>query len=132
VPGDLAGDITVPVVLLLAVAGAAALGLSFSPAAVQGRRWVAPSLAAAVAAGCVWLVLYAIGDDTYYAPGDVSRWEHASDTGLAFVVVAALVIALASIVALLGAPSRTRIAMAATAVACGALIVAAFLIGIGH
>jgi hypothetical protein len=57
-------------------------------------------LALVVAAGVVWLLVYAAEPDTYYSSG-VTRWEHArrSDAWILFVVSIAL--GVASVVGLL-------------------------------
>lgn len=137
---DLAADVAGPVLVALLVGGLAALGLSLrvAPAALDRYAWLYAALAVIVAAGLGWLVLYATGEDTYYTPGDVSRWDHTTRSGSSLVVVAAIAIALASIIALVlcaCSASRVllrRIVMPATALACVTLVVASVALTIGH
>jgi hypothetical protein len=107
----------------------------------HGRPYAA--LATVVSAGLGWLILCAAGEDPYYEPDDLSRWDHATKNGLSLplspvLVVAATVIAPVSIVALVhGARSSTRartrrLVMLTTASACLALIVAWLPLTTGH
>jgi hypothetical protein len=44
-------------------------------------------------AGAAWIVVEAFSSDGYYAPDDVTRWEHAGNAGSAPVVVGGVVVA---------------------------------------
>jgi hypothetical protein len=44
-------------------------------------------------AGAVWIAVEAFSSDDYYAPDDVTRWEHASSAGSAPIVVGGEVVA---------------------------------------
>jgi hypothetical protein len=89
------------------------------------------------ALGLAWLGFHAAGDDDYY-DGDVSRWDHASDTGAAPIVVAAAVFASAITLAFLFrglVPPRValgRFAIPAAAVYFLSLGVAWFFLNVGH
>jgi hypothetical protein len=82
----------------------------------------------------VWLVFYARGLDTYY---NITRWEFAERDGNQWFVVAAIVMAAAAIAGLLAgvvSPRRwlRRVAAADAAVASVLVLVAAFVLSVGH
>ena len=90
------------------------------------------------AAGVAGIVAYAAGADEYYAPDDVSRWEHAiRDGGAAFLVA---VIAMAAAISFaflaqclfLRRPRFEILAILAAAVYCALLLLAYALLSLGH
>lgn len=125
---------------LLALGLLASLGLAVPVAAgaLTARR--APFLLAAglLAAGVVWLPVYARAADTYFTDGDTSHWEYAARDGRGALIVAAGVIAVLALavtaVAARGAPRNPwrRAAMAATLGGTFALLMAWILLGTGH
>ena len=87
--------------------------------------WICRSLygaaALVVAAGFGFLALIATGEDSYFAPDEVSRWDYAARNGQTPDVVAAFAIAFSAVVVLaLAARSRAstglRVFAALTAV----------------
>jgi hypothetical protein len=138
--GDIADDVTLLVLIALMVGGLASLALSLPAAygALDRHGWPFALLAVSVAAGVGWLILFAAGEDTYFAPDHVSRWEYAARNGRSPTVVAAIVLAIVSIVSLVTAARSTRIArlrrftMPVAALAIVAIITAAIAPGTGH
>lgn len=129
------------VLIVLLLGGLAALGLSIPAARGALDRHGSPFalLAVVIAAGLGWLVLYASGDDSYFAPDHVSRWEYVTRNGSpAVAVVVSVVLALASIVALAAAARSRRharlrrLVLPAAALASFAIVVAAVALTVGH
>jgi hypothetical protein len=91
-----------------------------------------------LALGLVWLGFHAAGDDDYYPSGEVSRWDHATDTGAVPIVIAAAVIASAIALAFLFrglSPTRLalgRFAIPAVVVYVPSFGVAWFFLNVGH
>ena len=104
---------------------------------IANMRYLTGPLAVFLAIALAGLVRYAAGEDAYYSPGDVSRWEHADRWGKTPVVVAAMAISAATILGLListfspGARLR-RLALAATALSCVTLVAAWVVLTAGH
>ena len=138
--GELASRLGGAALLALLAGALLALALALPPAAQRlvGARWHLAAFAALLVAGLAWLVALAAEADGYYAPGEVSRWEHATRSGAAAVAVAGGLVALAA-VAVLGfaaaLPERAiprRLALPLSALACLALLVAASALKSGH
>jgi hypothetical protein len=137
---DLAGHLALPVLVVLLLGGLAALFLSWPSARGKLDRsgWLAPALAALVAAALGWLYLYAIGEDSYYRLRDVSRWDHATrDAGHGVVIVlfAIPIIGLGALLFAACSPSDSilrRLAMPVAAFAFAAIVVEWFLLTSGH
>jgi len=89
-------------------------------------------------AGVAAIVAYAAGADDYYAPDDVSRWEHATRDGgatfLVAVIAAAAAISLAFLVQGLFLKRRRTVvpAIAAAALYCWLLLLAYAVLSLGH
>jgi hypothetical protein len=138
--GDFALHVSGSILVVLLVGVLAALGFSFPAArgALDRHGWPFALLAVIVAAGLGWLILLAIGDDTYFAPDHVSRWDFAARNDGTPIVVSAIVLGLLSIIALATAAWSTgsthlrRFAMPAGALASAAILVAAFKLTVGH
>lgn len=144
---EFATDVRGPVLIVLlgAVLVALVLSRSVAQARLARHRWLYGLFALPVAAGLGWLLLYAAGNDPYYHPVTVSRWEHASRNGLTssvvispFFVVFAVAISLVSITGLLVVASSAgharlrRVVMPVVALAYAALVVAYFPLTGGH
>jgi hypothetical protein len=70
-----------------------------------------------MAAGVIWIAYEAQEPDSYYASGDVTRWEHASNAGSAPVVIGGSIVAsVISLVFLIRRRLDPTVAIAATAV----------------
>jgi hypothetical protein len=92
---------------------------------------------AAMAGGVAWIVYQAQTLDGYYATGDVTRWEHASNAGTAPAVVGGCVVASFMALAFLysGAFGRRLNALAAAvgaALYIGAWVVSWVALAGGH
>jgi hypothetical protein len=90
-----------------------------------------------LALGIAWTVSYARGEDEYFLPQHVTRWDFAGRDGHQWVVVVALLVGVASVGALvLGAATRRRGALrlgyAGTAVSAILLFASAFVLSVGH
>jgi hypothetical protein len=105
-----------------------------------GRALSYAVLGLVFAAGVVYLGLYAAGDDSYYYPTAVSRWDHASHwgAGATALVVAGLVLASAAALACLARgflPRRFAVALPVVptiAAYCVALVMAWYPLTGGH
>lgn len=125
--------------MALLVEGLAALGLVVPSVrrAVELRGWPYTLLATTYSVGLVWLVVYAAGDDSYFAPDQVSRWEYASRNGRSWVVVLAVVVTLVSV--FLSVASRStrrsrlrRLVVPSAVIAPFSIIAAAVALTEGH
>lgn len=101
------------------------------------RRLVSLAFAVLVAAGVAWLLRYAGSEDTYYSPGDVSRWDHARKDNAYLFAVAAVGLGVASVIGLLAnaVSKTTRFAAAVlvlTVLALCSLPVAYVALTLGH
>ena len=101
---------------------------------IANMRYIVSGLM--LAAGLMWLLAYAAGDDSYYG-GGVSRWDHAGRGGGQPLVVAAIVsLAVTLIAALLAALSSSarfrRLVLPLTAFSWVMLAVAWFVLTGGH
>jgi hypothetical protein len=120
---------------VLLVAGfVVALGLAVAP---NAPRWLSGALAAVLAFEVVWLVLYARGEDTYFAPDHVTRWEFAGRDGNQWFVVVAVVAATAALPGqVVGIVSSRRwirhVASAATTITFVLVLIASFVLSVGH
>jgi protein-S-isoprenylcysteine O-methyltransferase Ste14 len=98
-------------------------------------RYVATALV--MAAGVAALIVYAAGDDAYYGDG-TSRWEHATSSDGAVIVVVALVVASALAVGFLArglVSTRIRLTpplLLAVPLYLVSLAFAWFFLSIGH
>jgi hypothetical protein len=102
---------------------------------IANMRYTLPGVL--MAGGVGWIVYQAQTLDGYYASGDVTRWEHASNAGSAPVVVGGSVVAAFVALAFLycGAFSRRLSALAAVvgaAVYVVAWVVAWVALASGH
>jgi hypothetical protein len=134
VQADLADDLGVVAFVLLVVVFVVGLGSSVAPSA---PRWLNGALAAALVAETVWLVLLAAGRDTYFDPEHVTRWEFAGRDGNQWFVVLAIVAAAVTTVGLVAAFVTQkrwirRAASAATTIVCVLILVASFVLTVGH
>jgi hypothetical protein len=90
------------------------------------------------AAGVAAIVAYAAGADDYYAPDDVSRWEHATRDGGELVLGGVIAFAAAISIAFIGQRfwARSRLsglfAVPAVALYCAALVFAYAVLSLGH
>jgi len=90
------------------------------------------------AAGVAGIVAYAAGADDYYAPDNVSRWEHATRDGgatfLVAVIAAAAAISFAFLVQGLFMKRRRAVGLAipAGALYCALLLLAHAVLSLGH
>ena len=91
-----------------------------------------------IAGGFGFLALYATGQDNYFAPDEVTRWDYAARNGKTPDVVAAFVIAFFAVVALAlaarsKASTRVRVFAALTAVvAVVSWFIALAALALGH
>jgi hypothetical protein len=99
--------------------------------------WPAWVLAAVLALEVAWLVVYARGEDTYFFPQHVTRWDFAGRDGNQWIVVAACAVAaVAAALLVWGAAKRKghalRLGYAGTAASSVLLFVATFVLTVGH
>jgi hypothetical protein len=125
---------------------AAAALIVFSVGALAGAilaarspatTWPAWILAVVLGLELVWIVLYARGEDTYFFPDHVTRWEFAGRDGHQWIVVAAAVVAGAALVTLLWGAGRRKVAVlragyGGVAVSSLLLFAATFVLSVGH
>lgn len=128
------------ILVALLVEGLAALGLVVPPLwrTVDRRRWPYALLAVTYAVGLAWLVVYAAGDDSYFAPDEVSRWEYAARNDRSTAVALAAVVTLAGVVVLAIAATSARhsrlrrLVVPSAVLAPFSIVVAAFVLSVGH
>lgn len=109
-------------------------------ATVKAAIWQRTAYFAAallIAAGAVWLIVYAAGPDDYYRFGDVSRWDHARRWGMWPSVIVAVALSAASVIALLTsafvrAKHLVPVAVVLTILALCSLPVALLALTAGH
>lgn len=92
--------------LLVGLLASVALAFPAAVGAVSRANWLYWSFAGLLGLASVWLWGYAAGDDRYYGPSSVSRWEFAARNDREPVVVVGAALAVVAVVVLVLAATR--------------------------